>query len=462
VKVESTRTSTPAMCHGRGDRVEEADAVERMGAFDRQQAPGSRIAGEHLDVRQCLSPGHHRRPELVSDHDPVEPRVIDAARAGPCPGLRIDAEAAGPQNRQRGLRNRMGRGAMLQGPVVSVHPADSGRVGSSCCGRAKPRPLSLAPVMLSRLLLLSLLAGLTAVDRPSCQVAPCLAGSPGNTFLASANESRLNWVYAIRLRNDALARSVTAVEMFCGETQADTSVRIFGHDPVANAPAGWRGQADWWISENVGWQGAQLLPAVSLAPFETFWLVWSTPRSIQLSVEAATSLGEEHREGQFAPTGAPQRTYRWKYRLYCGGKDPGTFVTRGGPCGGTTRRAPRVLGDPSVPAVGAPFSVVMDRGPTNAPAFLGLGFQDQRLAGVLPLPIDLGTLGAPGCQIHVDLVALGAAATDGLGFARQSLTLPVQGGLVGQTFYAQWLVLSPAANTLGLVTSAGAACRIGN
>ncbi|MGA1523509.1 MAG: DUF1681 domain-containing protein, partial [Planctomycetota bacterium] len=95
-------------------------------------------------------------------------------------------------------------------------------------------------------------------------------------------------------------------------------------------------------------------------------------------------------------------------------------------------------------------------------AFLGLGFQDQRLAGVLPLPIDLGTLGAPGCQIHVDLVALGAAATDGLGFARQSLTLPVQGGLVGQTFYAQWLVLSPAANTLGLVTSAGAACRIGN
>ncbi len=316
--------------------------------------------------------------------------------------------------------------------------------------------------MLCRTLLLCLFAGSLAVGRAGSQSAPCLSGSPGNTFLASANESRLNWVYAIRLRNDSTARALTAVEMFCGETQANSSVRIFGHDPVANAPAGWRGQADWWISENVGWQGAQLVPAVPLAPFETFWLVWSAPRSIQLSVEAATALGEEHREGQFAPTGAPQRTYRWKYRLYCGGKDPGAFATRGGPCGGAARRAPPILAHPSVPTGGAPLARGMGRGPTSAPAFLGLGFQDQRLAGVLPLPIDLGALGAPGCQIHVDLLALGTTATDGSGTARQAIVLPTQSGLVGQTFFAQWLVLAPAANALGLVTSAGAACRIGN
>jgi hypothetical protein len=316
--------------------------------------------------------------------------------------------------------------------------------------------------MFARTLSLLFLLGLLASAPLRSQSAPCLSGSPGNTFLASANENRLNWVYAIRLRNDATARALTAVEMFCGETQANTSVRIFGHDPVANAPAGWRGQADWWISENVGWQGAQLVPAATIAPFETFWLVWSAPRSIQLSVEAATPLGEEHREGQFAPTGPPQRTYRWKYRLWCGGKAPGEFVTRGGPCGGLSRRAPRILADPSVPAVGAPFSVTIDRAPISAPAFVGFGLQDQRLGGVIPLPVDLGGIGAPNCQIHVDLLAVAGAATDAAGISRMPLTLPTQAGLVGQTFFVQWLVLDPSANALGLVTSAGAACRIGN
>lgn len=316
--------------------------------------------------------------------------------------------------------------------------------------------------MLARTLAPMCLFGLLVAGTVRSQSAPCLSGSPGGTFLASANEARLNWVYAIRLRNDAMARSLTAVEMFCGETQADTSVRIFGHDPVANAPAGWRGQADWWISENVGWQGGQLIPAVPLAPFETFWLVWSTPRSIQLSVEAATPLGEEHREGQFAPTGAPQRAYRWKYRLWCGGKTPGAFVTRGGPCGGLSRRAPRILADPSVPAVGAPFAVAIDRAPSNAPAFAAFGFQDQRLGGVIPLPVDLGGLGAPNCLVHIDLLAVAGATTDASGAARMPVTLPTQAGLVGQTFFTQWLVLDPTANALGLVTSAGAACRIGN
>lgn len=327
-------------------------------------------------------------------------------------------------------------------------------------GRSDRR--SARSTMLARCFPLVLFLGLLAIRSAQAQSVPCLSGSPGGTFLASANETRLNWVYAIRLRNDASARTLTAVEMFCGETQADTSVRILGHDPVANAPAGWRGQADWWISESVGWQGAQLRPAVNLAAFETFWLVWSTPRSIQLSVESATALGEEHREGQFAPTGAPQRTYRWKYRLYCGGKDPGAFVTRGGPCGGVNRRAPRILADPSVPSVGSPFAVVIDRGPANASAWVAFGLQDQQLGGALPLPFDLGALGAPGCQVHVDLLALAAASTDAAGVGRMPVALPTQAGLVGITFFAQWLVLEPGANSLGLVTSAGAACRVGN
>jgi hypothetical protein len=301
-------------------------------------------------------------------------------------------------------------------------------------GRSDRR--SARSTMLTRFLGLLVLVALSGPGLIRSQSAPCLSGSPGGTFLASANETRLNWVYAIRLRNDASARTLTAVEMFCG--------------------------ADWWISENVGWQGAQLRPAVNLAAFETFWLVWSTPRSIQLSVESATSLGEEHREGQFAPTGAPQRTYRWKYRLYCGGKDPGAFVTRGGPCGGVNRRAPRILADPSVPAVGSPFAVVIDRGPASASAWVAFGLQDQRLGGALSLPFDLGVLGAPGCQVHVDLLALAAASTDAAGVGRMPVALPTQAGLVGITFFTQWLVLEPGANPLGLVTSAGAACRVGN
>ena len=58
--------------------------------------------------------------------------------------------------------------------------------------------------------------------------------------------------------------------------------------------------------------------------------------------------------------------------------------------------------------------------------------------------------------------ALAAASTDAAGVGRMPVALPTQAGLVGITFFTQWLVLEPGANPLGLVTSAGAACRVGN
>jgi hypothetical protein len=302
-----------------------------------------------------------------------------------------------------------------------------------------------------------LLPDLAAQDLPL----PCLSASPAETWLDSADETRLNQVYALRLSNDGSPRTLTAVELFTGDTRADTDVQIWTHDPVADAPARFRGQAAWWLSENPGWQGALLRPAVRLQAGEVFWLIWSAPRSVQLSVEALDPAGEPFREGAFVPNGPIQRRYRWKYRLWCGGREPGEFVTLGGPCGGANRQPPNILAEPSVPALGRPFALRTRGGPRAAPALLAFGLQAQRLGGTIPLPLDLGPFGAPECAVHADVLGGVATRTDAAGEAVVPLRLPADRSLVGRIFYAQWFVFDPRANALGLLTSAAAACRLG-
>jgi hypothetical protein len=80
-------------------------------------------------------------------------------------------------------------------------------------------------------------------------------------------------------------------------------------------------------------------------------------------------------------------------------------------------------------------------GQPNASAFLLLG------ASTFPNPIDLGALGAPGCELRVDFFAVLAktvvdSGIQGVGgLARALVPLPAQTTLLGGQLYAQWLEL---------------------
>lgn len=113
------------------------------------------------------------------------------------------------------------------------------------------------------------------------------------------------------------------------------------------------------------------------------------------------------------------------------------------------------------PSLGSPsFGLGLDAGPSNGAAALLLG-ANRRFASSLQvaLPFDLGAVGAPGCLLAADPVVLLPLRLDGTGAG--ALTLPIPGGLsLRRTeLCAQWAVLSPGVNALGLLTTDGAAVR---
>ena len=81
------------------------------------------------------------------------------------------------------------------------------------------------------------------------------------------------------------------------------------------------------------------------------------------------------------------------------------------------------------------------------------------LWGSIPLPYDLGAVGAPGCQIvnNPAVVLSGTTLSNPTGFLGIQIGTPRNPNLVGLAIYTQFLFVDPAANQLGVFTSNGRA-----
>ncbi len=97
---------------------------------------------------------------------------------------------------------------------------------------------------------------------------------------------------------------------------------------------------------------------------------------------------------------------------------------------------------------------------TNAVAVNVIGFSNT-LFGSLSLPFDLGLIGAPSCAQRVSLDVDLPLTVDGDGVATLDLSIPDDLIFVGNSLYLQAVVLNPAANQLGAITSNGLRLRIG-
>ncbi|MGH7151738.1 MAG: hypothetical protein ACREIU_13625, partial [Planctomycetota bacterium] len=132
-----------------------------------------------------------------------------------------------------------------------------------------------------------------------------------------------------------------------------------------------------------------------------------------------------------------------KLRLYSGA--PIGVSTYGTGCAGASGGVPRI-GATRSPKVGATFSLNLSRtGPAQG-ALLLLGLSNAAWWGI-PLPLDLGFAGLPGCALEVspDFVIGFTTAPCGPGKGRvvAPLTLPADASLVGAMFHAQWYVADP-------------------
>lgn len=125
-----------------------------------------------------------------------------------------------------------------------------------------------------------------------------------------------------------------------------------------------------------------------------------------------------------------------------------SFTPYGLGCSGS-RGVPQVsapLG--SLPRIGTTFNVQVSNLPLTGPAFLGIGFSDASY-GASPLPLDLTSLGAPGCQLLQSLDAL-LPLPNVLGSANWSFTVPA---IPGGEFFVQAFPFDPPANAFGYTAS---------
>ena len=81
--------------------------------------------------------------------------------------------------------------------------------------------------------------------------------------------------------------------------------------------------------------------------------------------------------------------------------------------------------------------------------------------GPIPLPIDLGPLGAPSCRILSSGELILPATVGSNGEAWQTISIPNDAGLRGLHFFNQWVLPFPGRNALGVIVSDGGWGTIG-
>jgi hypothetical protein len=136
-----------------------------------------------------------------------------------------------------------------------------------------------------------------------------------------------------------------------------------------------------------------------------------------------------------------------------------TFTTFGSGCAGTNGVPTLAAAAGSRPALGSTFTVEAGNLPYGI-ALLMIGLSNVQTGAGIPLPIDLGFLGMPGCPLLVDpeinapLIGIGNSAS-------WNWPLPPQASLFGIHVYLQAFSLDPTANAFGFVASNGGIGMLG-
>ena len=117
-----------------------------------------------------------------------------------------------------------------------------------------------------------------------------------------------------------------------------------------------------------------------------------------------------------------------------------------------TNTAVPVLGNRDFPQIGGQFLVTLAQAKASTSAWLLFGASRTNW-GSYPLPLDLGIIGAPGCPLLCTADVLVACSTNSAGSASFSVAVPMDFGLIGASFFNQYLIADRTANLLGVVVS---------
>ena len=104
------------------------------------------------------------------------------------------------------------------------------------------------------------------------------------------------------------------------------------------------------------------------------------------------------------------------------------------------------------PNIGQALAVNLSNAAANVPATLLIGTSNT-MTGGLPLPVDLGVIGASGCSLLVGTQASLGYTTDNAGAVSATLQIPSDPTLAGYNAFLQFFIVDFGANNLGLVST---------
>ena len=155
--------------------------------------------------------------------------------------------------------------------------------------------------------------------------------------------------------------------------------------------------------------------------------------------------------------GTTSTSTRWNVDM-CLGRSTGTAATFGSNCG-TTANQLRFSSTNGTYVPGSTVTISQSSGPAKVLAFNLLGASNST-AGGLPLPFDLGLIGAPGCKVYSSLEFVSTVTMSATGAASIPVNIPNNPSLSGKSIYTQWLN-ADGTSSLGLTTSAGGQIKFG-
>lgn len=206
------------------------------------------------------------------------------------------------------------------------------------------------------------------------------------------------------------------------------------------------------VDTKAGWYRATFPKLVVLGARKKYFISWEPgPNLTRLIFQPRAKLGTTsvHYEykfffGKFQWFG-PFNTERWAWKIVCpgGSRSVPTLAATGFP----------TLGNST-------FSVDLLGGKANSAALIALGSSKTSWVKI-PLPLDMGPAGAPGCSLLSSVDLLIGMATTATGSATLPLPIPNDSRFTGLVFHSQWIVLDKLANKFGLTFSNGGTVSVG-
>jgi hypothetical protein len=189
-------------------------------------------------------------------------------------------------------------------------------------------------------------------------------------------------------------------------------------------------------------QSAVFAPPVIVPPQTDFFLVIDNRPGITLPL-AILGTPVTHYWGSPGAWSLPT-SHNWKFQLSC-----------------CTPGAVPLLLNQGTPRLGTVVTTLLSRANPNGLALHFTGFSDATWNGI-PLPLDLTPFGAAGCRLLAPGTLIQTVPVDAGGNASAPLQIPASQVFCGARIIQQWLVVDPAANTLGLAFSNGGSGTIGS